>query len=148
MAPNYALMSTRGTLTVALPGRRRTAVAFGIAVASLALVLAACSSSGGSSAGSPTTGGGTGAGTGWSSAVITIQNFAFGPSILRVAPGTLVTVENKDGVTHTVTSDTGAFNTGDISAGQTAHFEAPTKSGSYPYRCNIHQFMTGTLIVT
>jgi plastocyanin len=123
--------------------RRGQAAAVGTALASLALVLAACAASGGASAGSPTTGPGAGR-----VSTITIQNFAFGPSTVRVAPGTQVTVENKDGVTHTVTSDTGAFNTGDIAAGQTVHLEAPGKAGSYPYRCTIHQFMTGTLIVT
>lgn len=80
-------------------------------------------------------------------ATISIENFAYHPDTLRVKPGATVTVVNRDGVTHTLTSLTGAFNTGDISAGQTVHFTAPTKAGSYPYRCNIHEFMTGNLIV-
>lgn len=83
-----------------------------------------------------------------SGTTIVIHNFAFNPSSLTVAPGTRITVENRDGVTHTLTSDTGAFNTGDVAAGATVHFEAPAKPGTYPYRCNIHQFMTGTLTVS
>ncbi|MHB8438206.1 MAG: cupredoxin domain-containing protein [Acidimicrobiales bacterium] len=135
------------SLTAVRIARRGHGLALATALASFALVLGACSASGGSSATPTTTGGGAGSGTG-RSAVITIQNFAFGPSTLRVAPGTQVTVENKDGVTHTLTSDAGMFDTGDISANGTAHFQAPAKAGSYPYRCNIHQFMTGTLVVT
>ena len=55
---------------------------------------------------------------------------------------------NKDNVAHTVTSITGAFDTGDVQGGSSAHFTAPNKPGTYPYRCGIHQFMTGTLVVT
>jgi len=78
---------------------------------------------------------------------VTIKDFAFQPSTLRVRPGATVTVVNEDGVTHTLTSTTGAFTTGDIPAGRTVHFGAPATSGSYPYRCDIHQYMTGTLVV-
>jgi plastocyanin len=117
------------------------AAALGLALLASAIALAACSSSPATHATSESTG--TGA-----PAVVTIENFAFDPGTLRVSPGETVTVVNKDGVTHTLTSLSGAFNTGDIAAGTTSHFVAPAKAGSYPYRCNIHQFMTGTLIVT
>ena len=103
--------------------------------------VAACSSG----PSGPTVGSGT---SGRSGSTITIENFAFGPDPLRVSPGAEITVDNKDGVTHTVTSTTGAFDTGDIQSGQVGHFTAPSRAGTYPYRCNIHQFMTGTLVVT
>jgi plastocyanin len=109
----------------------------------LGVTLAACSTSG--SSGRP---GATSSNPAGSGATITIQNFAFDPGTLRVPPGAEVTVVNDDGVTHTVTSTTGVFDTGDIQHGATAHFTAPKKAGSYPYRCTIHQFMTGTLVVT
>lgn len=80
-------------------------------------------------------------------ATITIHNFAFQPAHDTVAAGEKVTVVNKDSVTHTLTSTTGAFNTGDIGPGASKTFTAPSKAGTYDYRCNIHQFMTGTLIV-
>ena len=80
---------------------------------------------------------------------ITIQSFAFHPAALTVAPGATVTVINKDSVTHTLTSTSNpkAFDTGDIAAGATKTFKAPSKAGAYPYNCSIHTFMLGTLTV-
>jgi plastocyanin len=83
--------------------------------------------------------------------MINIESFAFHPASLTVAPGATVTVHNADSTTHTVTASgasQGAFNTGDIGPSKTVTFTAPTKPGSYSYICNIHQFMTGTLIVS
>lgn len=79
---------------------------------------------------------------------IVIHNFAFSPGSLKVHPGQKVTVTNRDSVDHTVTSITGKFNTGDIAPGKAVTFTAPTKAGRYPYRCTIHQFMTGVLVVS
>jgi plastocyanin len=81
--------------------------------------------------------------------MIVIHMFAFHPSKLTVAPGATVTVHNDDSVTHTLTDQANPklFNTGHIAPGQTKTFKAPTKPGSYPYICMIHQFMAGTLIV-
>jgi plastocyanin len=98
--------------------------------------LAAC---GGSSSA-----GGSGAG---STRTITIGNFAFSPEHDSVSPGERLTVKNTDSVDHTLTSTSGAFNTGPIMPDQSRTITAPRKAGSYPYRCTIHQFMTGTLIV-
>lgn len=118
--------------------------ALALALAVLPVGLAACSSS---SPGSATTAGGGTSGRAGGAATVTIQDFSFHPSTIRVRPGAEVTVVNKDTVTHTLTSTTGAFATGDISGGKTVHFAAPSKSGSYPYRCSIHQYMAGTLVV-
>jgi len=121
----------------------------------LVLALAGCSSSSStktavvpstSKAGSTASAsGGAAAGA----AEIVIQNFAFSPASLTVTPGEKVTVMNKDSTTHTVTA-TGAkaFDTGDVASGATTTFTAPTKAGSYPYICEIHQFMHGTLTVS
>ena len=65
-----------------------------------------------------------------------------------VAPGTTVTVTNKDGLNHTLTSKAGGFDTGDIPGGPSKTFIAPKKAGSYSYICMIHQYMTGTLVVS
>lgn len=80
---------------------------------------------------------------------IVIRNFAFQPSTLVVQPGAKVTVRNTDPAEHTVTAagSSKAFNTGNIQAGQTATFTAPSRPGSYPYICEIHQYMHGTLQV-
>ena len=101
---------------------------------------AGCSSHGGG--GSPSTTGAVPANT------IVIKNFAFEPASLMVAPGATVMVRNEDSATHTVTA-TGAktFDTGDIAGGGSRTFVAPTKPGSYPYICTIHNYMQGTLVV-
>ena len=87
-------------------------------------------------------------GTTSANATIIIKNFAFHPALLDVTPGERITVHNEDPVTHTVTSTTHAFNTGDVSPGATVTFTAPTKAGTYPYICVIHPFMHGTLHVS
>lgn len=134
--------------------RRRILASAGGAL--LTLALAGCSSSSSpSGSGSATTtapatattassGGGAAAGD-----TITIQNFAFSPAALTVAPGATVTVVNKDSVTHTVTSTTSGtvFTTGNVAGGATATFKAPAKAGSYSYICSIHTYMHGTLTV-
>lgn len=77
-----------------------------------------------------------------------ISNYMFSPKMVTVKAGATVTVTNMDSVDHTLTSTSGAFDTGDVPGGQTKTFTAPTKAGSYPYICNIHQYMTGTLVVS
>jgi plastocyanin len=83
-----------------------------------------------------------------SASTIVIHNFAFAPGSIKVRPGQKVRVVNRDSVAHTVTSTTGKFNTGNVGRGKTVTFTAPTKAGRYPYRCNIHQYMTGMLVVS
>ncbi|MEU9205944.1 cupredoxin domain-containing protein [Streptomyces sp. NPDC048332] len=81
-------------------------------------------------------------------ALITIKDFAFHPATLTVAPGTEVTVINKDAATHTVTATSdGAFDTGQVKSGQKVTFDAPARPGPYPYICTIHPTMHGSLTV-
>lgn len=77
---------------------------------------------------------------------IVIKNFAFEPPSLTVAPGAKITVHNDDSSTHTLTADDGRFNTGIIPPGQTATIQV-SSVGTFPYHCNIHQFMHGSLVV-
>ena len=80
------------------------------------------------------------------SAQITIDGFSYGPPI-TVAPGAEITVVNKDSAAHTVTSnDVGKFDT-DVAGNAQATFRAPKEPGSYPYHCNYHSSMHGTLVV-
>ena len=133
-----------------------------IALATGCVLLAALSGCSSSSSPSPSSPGATPTATATATATsmstssapvaadtVTIQNFAFHPATLTVAPGATVTVVNKDSVTHTLTSTANpkAFDTGDIAAGATKTFKAPSKAGSYPYNCTIHTFMLGTLTV-
>ncbi|MQS11234.1 hypothetical protein F7Q99_02755 [Streptomyces kaniharaensis] len=88
---------------------------------------------------SPT--GSTAAGT------VTIRNFLFQPANLTVGPGAVVTVTNADTVEHTLTAQDRSFDTGPITPGGTATFEAPTQPGAYSYLCTLHHFMRGILTV-
>jgi plastocyanin len=83
-----------------------------------------------------------------SGSTIVISNFSFSPGSIKVRPGQKVRVVNRDSVAHTVTSTTGKFNTGDINPGSSVTFAAPKKPGRYPYRCNIHQYMVGVVVVS
>ena len=81
-------------------------------------------------------------------AAVTIQNFAFTPATLTVAPGTKVVWTNKDSVAHTVTSDNGAWpDSGSLATGQsfTVTFGKP---GTYPYHCSIHPYMKASVVVS
>jgi len=113
----------------------------------LLLALTGCSSTSSTAAG-PSAMAGSSAASAVSGSQIVISNFDFSPMSLTVAPGAKVTVVNRDSTAHTLTAASGdAFNTGDIGPGKSGTFVAPTKPGSYPYICSIHQFMHGTLTV-
>ncbi|MGO9197209.1 MAG: plastocyanin/azurin family copper-binding protein [Acidimicrobiales bacterium] len=66
---------------------------------------------------------------------------------IRIKVGTVVTVVNHDGVTHTWTAIDGTFDSGPIKPGASYSFTF-TKAGTYRYHCTIHTFMKGTIIVT
>ena len=78
---------------------------------------------------------------------VTISNFAFQPDSLQIAAGTTVTWTNADSTAHTVTSDSGAFDSGQLAPGATFNqmFMTP---GTYTYHCQIHPFMTATIVVS
>jgi len=96
----------------------------------LAAILAGACSSGGSSGNT-----------------VSISGYAFNPSSLNVSTGTTVTWTNNDSVTHTVTSDTNAFSSGDLNPGQTYSYTF-NQAGTFAYHCSIHTYMHGTVTVT
>jgi plastocyanin len=77
---------------------------------------------------------------------IKIQAMAFIPQTLTVAVNSTVKWKNLDGITHTVTSDNGSWDSGNIPAGNTFKFTF-TATGTFHYHCTIHPLMTGTIIV-
>ncbi len=84
-------------------------------------------------------------------AKVSLQNFAFAPKVLTVAPGTTVEWQNQDSAMHTVTSDKGAFDSGNLGQGATFKFTF-TKAGTYAYYCRYHggpggQGMSGQIVV-
>lgn len=68
------------------------------------------------------------------------------PSKLDVLPGETVTWTNVSLRTHTVTSDTGLFDSGEVAAGETFARRFDT-DGTYPYHCIIHPSITGEIDV-
>ena len=78
---------------------------------------------------------------------VTIQGFQFQPSSVTVQVGDTVTWANPAGEPpHTATSDTGGWDTGSIAAGASASVTFDT-AGSFPYHCEFHPQMTGTVTV-
>ena len=54
---------------------------------------------------------------------------------------------NADAVPHTVTSDDGLWDSGDVAPGQ-SYSLILDKPGTYGYHCMHHPYMIGTLVVT
>jgi len=78
---------------------------------------------------------------------VSIANFAFQPASLQVAVGATVTWTNADSTAHTVTSDTGAFDSGSLAPGA-SFSQTFTTAGTFTYHCQIHPFMTATIVVS
>ena len=68
-------------------------------------------------------------------------------SELKIKAGTQVIWTNDSDAIHTVTSDTLIFNTNNLATNQVFSVIF-TRPGTYPYYCNIHTYMLGTIIVT
>jgi plastocyanin len=77
---------------------------------------------------------------------VTLANFAFSPQILNVKAGTTVTWTNKDSATHTVTSDSGVFDSGNLATNSTFSYTF-NSTGNFSYHCAIHPYITGTVKV-
>lgn len=75
-----------------------------------------------------------------------IQGMAFTPSTITVTAGTTITWTNNDGVAHTVTSNTGLFESGSISNNGT-YSHLFTTVGTFPYHCAIHTSMKASVVV-
>ncbi|MFJ9516964.1 cupredoxin domain-containing protein [Kitasatospora sp. NPDC101801] len=117
-------------------------------VSSSAASPSAASSSGASASASTSTVSPSASGSAQAAVQVTIKEFTFGPDNFTVGPGAKVTVVNQDSTAHTLTATgQGGFDSGTIGAGKTVTFTAPTKPGSYPFICSLHQFMKGTLTV-
>lgn len=120
------------------PSRRLPAIVVILAVPLVALIAVLVtravegpSSSGGTAAGSNT---------------VVIKNFAFQPARLTVAPGTRLTITNRDSTAHTLSAKNGAFDTGPLEGGKSTTITVK-RAGTYAYICRIHSTMTGTVVV-
>lgn len=79
-------------------------------------------------------------------AFVYVQFSAYGPSQLDVLPGQTVKWTNVSSRTHTVTSDDGLFDSGDVPGGSNFSFTF-SSVGTYRYHCTIHQSITGEIDV-
>jgi plastocyanin len=73
---------------------------------------------------------------------------AYVPNPATITVGSTVTWTNNDTLPHTATSDTGVWDSGTLSSGQSFSFTFMT-AGTFPYHCMIHgaQSMSGTVTV-
>jgi|SRR5579872_3648963 len=115
-----------------------------------ALCVTACSGSGSNynSAPSPTP---TPAPPGSTSVTIpsgasTQTTTAFGPNPLTVSAGTTISWLNSDGTTHRPLADANQWDAGNIAPGTRSNLTFST-TGRFPYHCQIHPNMTGTIVV-
>lgn len=77
---------------------------------------------------------------------VAISGFAFDPPNLTINVGDTVMWTNQDGAPHTSTSDTAVWNSGTLSMGQSFSFTF-NSTGTFPYFCGIHSFMTASITV-
>ena len=107
-----------------------------ILIVSLAAITGSCSKS------SDNNNGSKGPGTN----EVFIQDMAFDPGTITITVNTTITWTNKDGVAHTVTSDSGLFDSGNIAQNGT-YSHTFTSEGTFPYHCTNHPYMTATVKV-
>jgi plastocyanin len=78
---------------------------------------------------------------------VAIAEFAFNPADIAATVGQTVTFTNSDSVPHTATLDDGSCTTPNIANGGSdgLTFNA---AGTYPFHCNVHPNMKGTITVS
>lgn len=77
---------------------------------------------------------------------VLMNSSSFSPRTITVTVGTTVTWTNRDGMSHTVTSNTGVFDSGTISNNGVYTYTFATV-GTFPYFCQLHPGMTGSVVV-
>ncbi len=119
-----------------------------VAVSLFAIVFISNSCSKSSTYNMPTTAGtGSKGSSGPGANEVWIQGMAFDPATITVTTGTTVLWTNKDAIGHTVTSDSGLFDSGTaVNTNGTFSYMFAT-AGTFTYHCKIHPMMTGTVIV-
>lgn len=107
------------------------------AAAALLLTTAACGDGGSTP---DESGGKTPPGT------VAVADFAFTPKTITIEAGGDVTWRNADDFDHTVKADDGSFDSAEIKPGTTFKRTFPA-AGTFTYFCNIHNSMTGSVVV-
>jgi len=136
-------MASSARSTGSVPIRVKRSLA--ILALGLALSLAAC---GGGDDEAADTGSSSSGGAGAGASTVAIEGFAFKPDSISVPAGTKVTWTNADSAAHTIQAENNLFPTSPNILGATTFEHAYDKAGTYPYKCGIHNYMTGTVVVT
>jgi len=77
---------------------------------------------------------------------VVVSNMSFGPTTITVPKGTTITWKNNDGMSHTATSDTGDWDSGNIPTGGSKSVTF-NSIGTFQYHCTLHPMMTATVVV-
>jgi plastocyanin len=77
---------------------------------------------------------------------VSIQNSKFSPESLTIPVNSTVIWTNNDDMPHNVVSETGSFDSGNLSGGNTYSHQF-TNGGTFTYKCTLHSNMSGTIIV-
>ncbi|MDZ7733991.1 MAG: cupredoxin family copper-binding protein [Acidimicrobiia bacterium] len=75
-----------------------------------------------------------------------IVDYAYQPTVDEISVGETITWTNRDEFEHTTTADDGTWDSGPLAEGGSFEvtFDEP---GTYAYHCDIHNFMTGEIVV-
>src|SRR5215203_4945405 len=121
----------------------------------LSLAIAACGASGSGDSAQPSAAASDGGSTAAACEVVTtagevtgsIADNAFDPAAVTATAGQVVAFTNEDSVPHTFALDDASCDTGNIANGASGaiRFDA---AGSYPFHCNVHPSMKGTVTVS
>lgn len=124
-----------------------------LATLAIAIILAACSGSGGST--TPTTGPGSTTAasapcadsTGTTVVQAGVANNTWSQPV-NAKVGDVITWSNDDGVPHRVALDDGSCQMSGNIAGGGSRSLVFTKAGTYPFHCSVHSSMKGTITIS
>src|SRR3954464_13585361 len=77
---------------------------------------------------------------------VTIAQFQFAPAEVDVLVGDSVVWVNTDQLRHTTTSDSSAWSSPELGAGERFGWRAK-QAGRFPYHCSAHPVMHGVVVV-
>ena len=78
---------------------------------------------------------------------VSIEGFAFKPASISATVGQTITFTNGDSAPHTATLDDGSCTTPNIANGASDGLTF-TAAGTYPFHCNVHPNMKGTITIS
>jgi plastocyanin len=78
---------------------------------------------------------------------VPIEDFKFVPEVARVRVGDTVTWTNEDAFPHSVVADDKSFRSENFGKGGSFSHRFDT-AGKFSYICGVHNYMTGTIVVS